>query len=42
LLGAGMGNRPQSCAGTAGKNESLHGKVSSRGNLSGPLPLTPC
>ncbi|CAB4371829.1 unannotated protein [freshwater metagenome] len=33
LLGAGVGNRPQSCPGPAGENESLHGKVSSRGCL---------
>jgi hypothetical protein len=35
-----MGYRPQSCAGTAGKNESLHGVVSSRGRQSAPLLFT--
>jgi hypothetical protein len=35
-----VGNRPQSCAGAAGENESLHAEVSSRGRLSAPLPPT--
>jgi hypothetical protein len=39
LLGAGMGNWSQPCAGPAGENESLHGVVSSRGRLAGPLRL---